>query len=200
MYKIWNRMSSGSYFPRPVRMVEILKPQGGVRVLGVPTVRDRVAQTVVAMVLERKVESIFHPDSYGYRPRRGAIDAVGTCRMRCWKYDWVIDLDIKAFFDSVPWHLMLKAVDSVCDLPWVRLCVKPWLAAPLEKADGTLEARTRGTPLGSAVSPVLADAAELVGDPSRVVARGGNSIPSFRALGLGDRAVADLVIRATRAV
>jgi RNA-directed DNA polymerase len=157
LYKIWNRMSSGSYFPPPVRMVEIPKPQGGVRVLGVPTVEDRVAQTVVAMVLERKVEPIFHPDSYGYRPRRGAIDAVGTCRKRCWKYDWVIDLDIKAFFDSVPWHLMLKAVDSVCDLPWVRLYVKRWLAAPLERADGTLEERTRGTPQGSAVSPVLAN-------------------------------------------
>lgn len=145
LYKIWNRMSSGSYFPPPVRMVEILKPQGGVRVLGVPTVRDRVAQTVAAMVLERKVEPIFHPDSDGYRPRRGAIDAVGTCRMRCWTYDWVIDLDIKAFFDSVPWHLMLKAVDSVCDLPWVRLCVKRWLAAPLDKADGTLEAHSGNT-------------------------------------------------------
>lgn len=157
LYKIWNRMSSGSYFPPPVRMVEIPKPQGGIRVLGVPTVGDRVAQTVVAMVLEKKVEPIFHPDSYGYRPGRGAIDAVGTCRRRCWKYDWVIDLDIQAFFDSVPWHLTLKAVDSVCDLPWVQLYVKRWLAAPLVKTDGTLDERTRGTPQGSAVSPVLAN-------------------------------------------
>lgn len=157
LYKIWNRMSSGSYFPPPVRMVEIPKPQGGIRVLGVPTAGDRVAQTAVAMVLERKVEPIFHQDSYGYRPERGAIDAVGVCRKRCWKYDWVIDLDIRAFFDSVPWGLMLQAVDFVCGLPWVRLYVKRWLAAPLEKPDGTLEERTRGTPQGSAVSPVLAN-------------------------------------------
>ncbi|MBB5156882.1 group II intron reverse transcriptase/maturase [Saccharopolyspora phatthalungensis] len=157
LYKIWNRMSSGCYFPPPVRMVEIPKQHGGVRVLGVPTVGDRVAQTVVAMVLERKVEPIFHPDSYGYRPGRGPIDAVGACRVRCWKYDWVIDLDIKSFFDSVPWDLMLKAVDSVCDLPWVRLYVKRWLAAPLENTDGVLVERTKGTPQGSAVSPVLAN-------------------------------------------
>src|SRR5215218_6371707 len=157
LYKIWNRMSSGCYFPPPVRMVEIPKPQGGIRVLGVPTVGDRVAQTVVAMVLEKKVEPIFHPDSFGYRPGRGAIDAVGTCRERCWKYDWVVDLDIKAFFDSVPWDLMLKAVSSVCELPWVLLYVKRWLAAPLQHADGTLVERVKGTPQGSAVSPVLAN-------------------------------------------
>jgi RNA-directed DNA polymerase len=157
LYKIWNRMSSGSYFPPPVRMVEIPKPQGGIRMLGVPTVGDRVAQTVAAMVLEREVEPIFRPDSYGYRPGRGAIDAVGACRKWCWKYDWVIDLDIRAFFDSVPWHLVLRAVDSVCQLPWVRLYVKRWLAAPLETADGTREERTKGTPQGSAVSPVLAN-------------------------------------------
>ena len=157
LYKIWNRMSSGSYFPPPVRAVQIPKPLGGVRVLGVPTVGDRVAQTVVAMVLEEKVEPIFHPDSYGYRPKRGALDAVGVCRGRCWRYDWVIDLDIQAFFDSVPWDLMLKAVGSVCDLPWVLLYVKRWLAAPLRHADGTVEQRTTGTPQGSAVSPVLAN-------------------------------------------
>lgn len=157
LYKIWNRMSSGCYFPPPVRLVEIPKAQGGVRSLGVPTVGDRVAQTVVALVLEQKVEPIFHSDSYGYRPGRGAIDAVGTCRVRCWKYDWVIDLDIKAFFDSVPWNLMLRAVGSVCDLPWVLLYVKRWLSAPLQEADGTLRERTMGTPQGSAVSPVLAN-------------------------------------------
>jgi len=157
LYKVWNRMSSGCYFPPPVRMVTIDKPGGGSRILGVPTVGDRVAQTVVAMVLEGKVEPIFHPDSYGYRPGRGAIDAVGTCRARCWKYDWVIDLDIKAFFDSVPWDLMLKVVGSVCDLPWVLLYVERWLSAPLQEADGTLRERTMGTPQGSAVSPVLAN-------------------------------------------
>ena len=157
LYRIWNRMSSGSYFPPPVRLVEIPKPAGGVRVLGVPTVADRVAQTVVAMVLEGKVEPIFHPDSYGYRPGRGALDAVAACRRRCWKDDWVIDLDIQAFFDSVPWDLMIHAVGSVCDLSWVLLYVRRWLAAPLQQPDGTLTERERGTPQGSAVSPVLAN-------------------------------------------
>jgi len=107
LYKIWNRMSSGSYFPPPVRAVEIPKPHGnGVRVLGIPTVADRVAQTVAAMVLEPVVERIFHPDSYGYRPRRSALDAVRVCRRRCWQDDWVIKLDIQKFFDSVRWHGM----------------------------------------------------------------------------------------------
>ena len=102
LYKIWNRMSSGTYFPPPVRAVEIPKVGGGVRILGVPTVGDRIAQTVAARVIETEVESIFHPDSYGYRPGRSAIDAVAVCRTRCWMNDWVIDLDIQKFFDTVP--------------------------------------------------------------------------------------------------
>ena len=122
LYRIWNRMSSGSYFPPPVKAVEIPKAGGtGVRVLGVPTVADRVAQTVVAGRLENKVEPIFHPDSYGYRPKKSALDAVGTCRQRCWRADWVIDLDIKAFFDSVPWDLILKAVEHHTDQRWILL-------------------------------------------------------------------------------
>ena len=158
LYKIWNRMSSGSYFPPPVLAVEIPKPHGdGVRILGVPTVADRVAQTVVAARLEEKVEPIFHSDSYGYRPARSALDAVGVCRGRCWKYDWVIDLDIQKFFDSVPWHLIVKAVEAHTDVPWVLLYVKRWLRAPVQQADGTLTERDRGTPQGSAVSPVLAN-------------------------------------------
>lgn len=158
LYKIWNRMSSGSYFPPPVRAVEIPKPYGsGTRVLGVPTVGDRVAQTVVAGVLESRAEPMFHPDSYGYRPRRGALDAVAACRVRCWRYDWVIDLDIRKFFDSVPWDLVVKAVGAVCDLPWVLLYVERWLKAPLAWADGRVQQRERGTPQGSAVSPVLAN-------------------------------------------
>ncbi|MEU6541488.1 reverse transcriptase domain-containing protein [Streptomyces sp. NPDC047000] len=107
LYRIWNRLSSGTYFPPPVRAVEIPK-KGGARILGVPTIGDRIAQTVVAGVLEKKAEPVFHPDSYGYRPGRSAIDAVGRCRERCWKTDWVIDLDIRAFFDSVPWDLVLR--------------------------------------------------------------------------------------------
>lgn len=121
LYRIWNRMSSGSYFPPPVRAVEIPKADGGVRVLGVPTVADRVAQTVVARFLEMKVEPIFHQDSYGYRPGRSALDAVAACRERCWRYDWMIDLDIQKFFDSVPWELMLKAVARHTDERWVLL-------------------------------------------------------------------------------
>jgi RNA-directed DNA polymerase len=158
LYRIWNRMSSGSYFPPPVRAVEIPKPHGdGVRVLGVPTVADRIAQTVVARELERTVEKIFHDDSYGYRPGRSALDAVAACRKRCWKTDWVIDLDIQSFFDSVRWDLLLTAVAANTDLPWVLLYVRRWLAAPLQRPDGTVQRRDRGPPQGSAVSPVLAN-------------------------------------------
>ncbi|MFG2394853.1 group II intron reverse transcriptase/maturase, partial [Streptomyces lavendulae] len=158
LFKIWNRMSSGSYFPPPVRAVEIEKAHGGgTRILGVPTVADRIAQTVVALELEAKVEPIFHIDSYGYRPKRSALDAVTACRQRCWKTDWVIDLDIRKFFDSVPWDLVVKAVEANTDLPWVVLYVKRWLKAPLMLPDGSLQVRDRGTPQGSSVSPVLAN-------------------------------------------
>ncbi|WP_405653813.1 reverse transcriptase domain-containing protein [Streptomyces sp. NBC_00019] len=152
LYKIWNRMSSGTYFPPPVKAVEIPKQHGavGVRVLGVPTVADRIAQTVVAAHMEKRVEPIFHPDSYGYRPHRSALDAVGVCRKRCWKYDWVIDLDIRKFFDSVRWDLVLKAVEAHTDARWVVLYVTRWLAAPLQQPDGTLLTRDRGTPQGNA--------------------------------------------------
>ena len=156
LYRIWNRMSSGSYFPPPVRAVQIPKAGGfGVRVLGVPTVADRVAQTAVAMVLERGVEPIFHPDSYGYRPGRSALDAVAACRERCWQYAWAIDLDIQAFFDTVPHAEILLAVEKHTDLPWVVLYVRRWLAAPVQHGDGALVPRERGTPQGSAISPLL---------------------------------------------
>jgi RNA-directed DNA polymerase len=158
LYKVWNRMSSGTYFPPPVRAVEIPKTGGGVRVLGVPTVADRVAQTVVAMELERQVEPMFHPDSYGYRPNRSALNAVGACRERCWKSGgWVLDLDIRKFFDTVDHDLMVKAVRANTDKSWVVLYVQRWLSAPLQRPDGTLETRDRGTPQGSAVSPILAN-------------------------------------------
>jgi group II intron reverse transcriptase/maturase len=156
LYKIWNRMSSGSYFPPPVKAVEIPKAGGrGVRILGVPTVADRIAQTAVAMVLEPQVEPMFHPDSYGYRPGRSALDAVATCRQRCWKYRWAIDLDIQSFFDTVPHEPVLQAVGKHTDLPWVVLYVKRWLTAPIQQPDGTLQSRDRGTPQGSAISPLL---------------------------------------------
>jgi group II intron reverse transcriptase/maturase len=157
LYKVWNRMSSGSYFPPPVRLVEIPKGSGGTRPLGIPTVGDRVAQTVVKMVLEPKVEPVFHPDSYGYRHGRSALDAVAMARTRCWRADWVIDLDIKGFFDALVHELVERAVAHHTDDPWVRLYIARWLRAPVQKPDGTLEQRTRGTPQGGVVSPLLAN-------------------------------------------
>jgi RNA-directed DNA polymerase len=158
LYKIWNRMSSGTYTPPPVKAVQIPKKDGrGVRTLGVPTVADRVAQTVAKLYLEPKVEPMFHPDSYGYRPNRSALEAVGTCRERCWKADWVIDMDYRSFFDTVDHDLMLKAVAAHTDERWVLLYVERWLKAPLDTGDGNLAARDRGTPQGSAISPVLAN-------------------------------------------
>lgn len=157
LYKIWNRMSSGSYFPSPVRAVPIPKPDGGIRVLGVPTVADRIAQTVVAARLEATVEPMFHPDSYGYRPGRSALDAVAVTRRRCWSKDWVLDLDIRAFFDSVDHDLLIKAVEANTEDRWVVLYVRRWLAAPMAHPDGKVQDRDRGTPQGSAVSPVLAN-------------------------------------------
>ena len=159
LYRLWNRMSSGSYFPGPVRAVEIPKKgkKGGIRVLGIPNVVDRVAQTAAAMALEPSVEPVFHEDSYGYRPGRSPVDAVAVCRERCFRKDWVVDLDIRAFFDSVPWELMLKAVAHHTDQKWVVLYVERWLKAPMLKPDGTLVPRVKGTPQGSPISPCLAN-------------------------------------------
>jgi RNA-directed DNA polymerase len=151
LYRLWNRMSSGSYFPGPVRAVEIPKrdKKDGVRVLGIPSVVDRVAQAAAAMALEPSVEPVFHEDSYGYRPGRSPVDAVAVCRERCFRKDWVVDLDIRAFFDSVPWDLMLKAVAHHTDQKWIVLYVERWLKAPMQKPDGTLVPRVKGMPQGS---------------------------------------------------
>ena len=158
LYMLWNRMSSGSYLPRPVRVVEIPKDHGtGVRVLGVPTVVDRIAQTAAAMLLEEKLEPIFHPDSDGYRPGRDGHDALAKARQRCWKQDWVLDLDIRKFFDSVSWDKVVRAVEAHTDARWVVLYVKRWLAAGLRLPDGSVTERDQGTPQGSSVSPVLAN-------------------------------------------
>jgi RNA-directed DNA polymerase len=160
LYRIWNRMSSGTCFPPPVKAVEIPKPHGGgTRVLGVPAIADRIAQTVAAARLEKAVEPVFHPDSYGYRPERGVLDAVAACRERCREYNRVIALDIRKFFDSVRWDLLVKAVEAHTghETRWVVLYVKRWLAAPLQQPGGTLQERDRGTPQGSASSPVLAN-------------------------------------------
>jgi Reverse transcriptase (RNA-dependent DNA polymerase) len=154
LYKLWNRLSSGSYFPPPVRRVEIPKANGGTRPLGVPTVADRIAQEVARRYLEPIVEPVFQPDSYGYRPGKSAIDGVRTARERCWRYDWVLDLDIKGFFDSIDWELMRKAVRQHTDCPWVLLYIERWLKAPVQMEDGSVVPRTGGTPQGGDLASV----------------------------------------------
>jgi len=157
LYKIWNRMSSGSYFPPPVRAVDIEKPGGGQRRLGIPTVSDRIAQMVVKIYFEPHVEPYFHPDSYGYRSGKSALDAVGQARIRCWRYSWVLDLDIKGFFDNIDHGLMMRAVTKHTDCKWIRLYVERWLKAPMEMRDGEIITRERGTPQGGVISPLLAN-------------------------------------------
>jgi RNA-directed DNA polymerase len=157
LYKIWNRMSSGSYFPPPVKVVEIPKKSGGKRILGVPTVADRVAQMVAKIYFEHKVEPIFHQDSYGYRPEKSAIDALAVTRQRCWWYDWVLEFDIKGLFDNIDHELLMKAVRKHTSIPWVILYIERWLRAPFQMPDGSMVQRTKGTPQGGVVSPVLAN-------------------------------------------
>ena len=157
LYKLWNRMSSGSYFPPPVRRVDIPKDDGRTRPLGIPTVGDRIAQEVVKRYLELRLEPIFHADSYGYRPGRSAIDALRKARQRCWRYDWVLDIDVKSYFDSIDWALLLKAVRKHTDCPWVLLYIDRWLKAPVQMEDGSIVPRAAGTPQGGVVSPILAN-------------------------------------------
>ena len=157
LYKIWNRMSSGSYFPPPVRTVAIPKRDGRQRLLGIPTVSDRIAQMVVKLTLEPQLEPCFHPNSYGYRPGKSAHEAVGVARRRCWAYNWVLDLDIQAFFDTIDHALLMRAVRHHTDCPWVLLYIERWLKAPAQMADGTLVKRDQGTPQGGVASPLLAN-------------------------------------------
>lgn len=157
LYRIWNRMSSGTYFPPPVRGVGIPKKDGGERRLGIPTVSDRVAQAVVKAYLEPLVEPVFHPDSYGYRPKKSAHDAVAAARARCWRYDWVIDLDVRGLFDNLDYTLIMRAVGRYTQCRWILLYVRRWLEAPVQQEDGTLVPRTKGTPQGGVVSPLLAN-------------------------------------------
>lgn len=157
LYKIWNRMSAGSYFPPPVKAVGIPKKSGGSRTLGIPTVSDRVAQTVAKLVFEPSVEAIFLPDSYGYRPSKSALDAVGVTRERCWKYKWVLEFDIRGLFDNIPHDLLMKAVRKHALEKWVILYIERWLKAPMQMEDGTTKARDRGTPQGGVISPVLSN-------------------------------------------
>lgn len=157
LYKIWNRMSSGAYFPPPVRAVSIPKKSGGQRILGVPTVADRVAQTVVKQLIEPALDAIFLADSYGYRPGKSALDAVGVTRQRCWKYDWVLEFDIKGLFDNIDHELLLRAVRKHVTCAWALLYIERWLTAPMVQEDGTVIERSRGTPQGGVVSPILAN-------------------------------------------
>ena len=157
LYRIWNRMSSGSYLPPPVRTVAIPKNGGGERKLGIPTVSDRVAQMVVKRYLEPKLEPLFHADSYGYRPFKSAHDAVGQARQRCWRFDWVIDLDIKGFFDNISHELMMRAVRKHAREKWVVLYIERWLKAPAQDEHGHLTPRNKGTPQGGVISPLLAN-------------------------------------------
>lgn len=156
LYKLWNRMSSGSYNPPPVMAVPIPKKSGGERILGVPTVGDRICQMVVKLVFEPQVEPYFLPDSYGYRPKKSALDAIGVTRQRCWKYDWVLEYDIKGLFDNIPHELLMKAVRKHTQEKWVILYIERWLKAPMQKDGETIE-RTCGTPQGGVVSPVLSN-------------------------------------------
>jgi group II intron reverse transcriptase/maturase len=157
LYKIWNRMSSGSYFPPPVRAVAIPKKSGGQRLLGVPTVADRVAQMVVKQMIEPNLDAIFLADSYGYRPGKSALDAVGVTRKRCWENDWVLEFDIKGLFDNIDHALLLKAVRKHVTCPWAALYIGRWLTAPMVMEDGTQVERICGTPQGGVVSPLLAN-------------------------------------------
>ncbi len=157
LYKLWNRMSSGSYFPAAVKAVPIPKKSGGSRVLGVPTVTDRIAQMVVKLRFEPEVEPHFLPDSFGYRPGKSALDAIGVTRVRCWKFDWVLEFDVKGLFDNIPHGLLLKAVHHHTDCQWMILYIERWLKVPFQLSDGTEVPRTKGVPQGGVISPVLSN-------------------------------------------
>jgi RNA-directed DNA polymerase len=157
LYKLWNRMSSGSYFPPAVRAVPIPKKSGGIRILGVPTVADRVAQTAVKMWLEPQIDPIFRDDSYGYRPGKSALEAISVTRRRCWDYDWVVEFDIRGLFDNLDHGLLMRALRKHCQEPWVLLYVERWLKAPMQTTEGEVLERDKGTPQGGVVSPILAN-------------------------------------------
>ena len=157
LYKLWNRMASGSYFPAPVKRVFIPKADGRSRPLGIPTIADRVAQKVVKDYLEPKLESVFSPNSFGYRPRRSAHQALEKARQMCRRYEWVIDLDIKGFFDTLDHALLMKAVRKHTQEKWVLMYIERWLQAPVQTPEGELEPSRQGSPQGGVISPLLAN-------------------------------------------
>ncbi len=157
LYRIWNRMASGSYLPPPVKRVDIPKGDGKTRPLGIPTVADRIAQMVVQRRFEPVLEPVFHPNSYGYRPKRSAHDALRVARQQCWRHDWVLDLDIKGFFDNIHHDLLMKAVRRHTTSRWVVLYIERWLKADVRMPDGTVMKREKGTPQGGVISPLLAN-------------------------------------------
>jgi group II intron reverse transcriptase/maturase len=155
LYKLWNRLSSGSYFPPPVKQVEIPKKNGGVRVLGVPTIADRVAQQIVVARIGGDLYGVFHPDSHGYQLDKSAVEAVANTRKRCWEYDWVVEFDIRRAFDELDWDLLRKAIAKHIKDPWCLLYIERWLTASAVSPDGQTVQRTKGVPQGSVVGPVL---------------------------------------------
>ena len=157
LYKIWNRMSSGSYFPSPVKAVEIPKKSGGIRTLGIPTIADRIAQTVAKVYLEPVLEPVFHRNSFGYRPGKSAIDAIAAARKGCWDYDWVIVFDVKGLFDNIDHDRLMQLVRRYMDIPWIILYIERWLKAPMRMPDGSIRERSAGTPQGGVISPLLAN-------------------------------------------
>lgn len=157
LYKLWNRMSSGSYFPKLIRSVSIPKKQLGERILGIPTVEDRIAQTVVKLILEKQIETYFHEDSYGYRPNKSALGAISVTRKRCWKWDWVVEYDIQGLFDNINHELLMKKVKKHSSQKWVILYIERWIKAPMQMTDGTLMKRTKGVPQDGVISPILSN-------------------------------------------
>jgi RNA-directed DNA polymerase len=157
LYKLWNRMASGSYFPTPVKAVEIPKRSGGNRMLGIPTVADRIAQAVVTMTIEPRIDRYFLEDSYGYRPNKQALEGVAKVRERCWKYEWLIEYDIKGLFDNIDHEKLMKAVEKHVQEPWVLLYIRRWIKTPIQYKNGIVEERAKGTPQGGVISPLLSN-------------------------------------------